>query len=390
MAWQFPVSTSVSGIAVNLSVSQGQVVNDSVFVAKGVVVASTINNAIFGPVSNQQVIIAGTAASGTTAVALGGNNNGVTVEAGGEVRSFGGFGVVLNGYHCQVTNSGLIYGATGGIYLSGVNAITVSTIMNSGTILSGGIGIARSGSSTETFELTNSGTLSAATAYGPSGGDSVGRDLITNTGRISGTILLGSGADSYSGASGHLTGHLLGGAGADVAIGGIDNDWFEGGTENDALYGNAGNDRLIGDTGNDTLNGGLGNDILDGGIGNDRLFGGPGNDRLTGGAGPDIFVFNTALNASTNRDAVTDFTHGQDKFWLENAVMTKLGAGVHGLSPAFFRAGAAAADANDYIVYNRATGVLSYDANGNAAGGAIAFASLANHPVLTAGDFLVI
>ena len=60
------------------------------FVADGVLVASTINNAIFGPVSNQQVIIAGTAASGTTAVALGGNDNGVTVEAGGEVRSFGG------------------------------------------------------------------------------------------------------------------------------------------------------------------------------------------------------------------------------------------------------------------------------------------------------------
>ena len=67
-----------------------------------------------------------------------------------------------------------------------------------------------------------------------------------------------------------------------------------------------------------------------------------------------------------------------------------VGAGVHALNPAFFHAGAAAADANDFIVYNQATGVLSYDANGNAAGGAVAFAFLANHPVLAANDFLVI
>ena len=97
----------------------------------------------------------------------------------------------------------------------------------------------------------------------------------------------------------------------------------------------------------------------------DRLFGEAGNDILAGGAGNDIFVFNTALNSATNRDIVADFTHGQDKLWLDNAVMTRLGAGVHTLSAAFFRAGPAAADANDYIVYNRASGLLSYDADGN-------------------------
>ena len=74
-----------------------------------------------------------------------------------------------------------------------------------------------------------------------------------------------------------------------------------------------------------------------------------------------------------NRDVVTDFTNvagNNDTFRLENAVITKLGAG--GLrSTAFFR-GAAAHDANDRIVYNQATGALIYDANGNAAGGAIA------------------
>ena len=62
----------------------------------------------------------------------------------------------------------------------------------------------------------------------------------------------------------------------------------------------------------------------------------------------------------------------------------RLGAGVHALNPAFLLDGAAAHDANDYIVYNRATGRLFYDANGNGAGGMVALAVLSNRPVLTA------
>jgi Ca2+-binding RTX toxin-like protein len=52
--------------------------------------------------------------------------------------------------------------------------------------------------------------------------------------------------------------------------------------------------------------------------------------------------------------------------------------------------GAAAADANDYIVYNQTTGALFYDSNGSGAGGAIQFATLTNKPTLTASDFVVI
>jgi len=45
----------------------------------------------------------------------------------------------------------------------------------------------------------------------------------------------------------------------------------------------------------------------------------------------------------------------------------KLGAN-GALKPAFFHVGATAADADDHIIYNKATGALIYDANGNAAG----------------------
>jgi len=63
---------------------------------------------------------------------------------------------------------------------------------------------------------------------------------------------------------------------------------------------------------------------------------------------------------------------------------------LHALNPAFFRVGAAAADANDYIVYNKATGALFYDDNGNGAGHAVQFATLTGKPVLAANDFQVI
>ncbi|POZ49650.1 M10 family metallopeptidase C-terminal domain-containing protein [Methylovulum psychrotolerans] len=59
---------------------------------------------------------------------------------------------------------------------------------------------------------------------------------------------------------------------------------------------------------------------------------GSGNDTLTERAGLDVFRFNAAPSTS-NIDTVTDF-----------------------------KIGTAAADANDFIIYNVGTGALSYDA----------------------------
>ena len=84
-----------------------------------------------------------------------------------------------------------------------------------------------------------------------------------------------------------------------------------------------------------------------------------------------------------------DFIPVDDTIKLENAIFTKLtNLGV--INSAYFKVGIKAADNNDYLIYNNATGALSYDADGNGAGLAIKIAILGTHPALTAADFIVI
>jgi serralysin len=129
--------------------------------------------------------------------------------------------------------------------------------------------------------------------------------------------------------------------------------------------------------------------VLIGLDGADVLNGGLGTDTMAGGSGRDFFLFNTALSATSNVDAITDFSVPDDTIELENTgIFTKLGLGILATS-AFFK-GTAAHDADDWIIYNPLSGALTYDSNGNAAGGAIKFASLATGLGLTHSDFVVI
>jgi Ca2+-binding RTX toxin-like protein len=181
-----------------------------------------------------------------------------------------------------------------------------------------------------------------------------------------------------------------GGDGNDTLIGNRSANTLLGRAGNDSLIGDYGNDSLLGGYGNDALRGGYGNDVLRGEGGNDTLRGDYGNDTLYGGAGADRFVFSTALSSSANHDRIMDYVAANDTVQLDNAVFTKLGAAGHLLKASFFRAATHALDANDYIVYNRATGNLYYDVNGVGAGGAHLIATFVNKPVLTASEFQII
>lgn len=163
-----------------------------------------------------------------------------------------------------------------------------------------------------------------------------------------------------------------------------------GNTGNDTLIGLNGNDILKGNAGNDQLLGGLGKDSLSGGTGNDILDGSAGSDVLTGGAGQDIFRLNNAFTV----DKISDFSVIDDTIQLENAVFESL-ENTGGLASTLFRTGAnmtTAADANDYLIYNKTTGGLYYDDDGNgteAVAVKIAVIGTITHPALTAADFMI-
>jgi Ca2+-binding RTX toxin-like protein len=146
-------------------------------------------------------------------------------------------------------------------------------------------------------------------------------------------------------------------------------------------------ENATGGSGNDTITGNSVANALNGGAGNDKIYGCGGNDVLTGGLGNDSFYFNTAPSATGNHDAISDFSAVQDSIYLSHTVFTKLAAGA--MSAAYFFTGAAAHDANDYVVYDKAHGTLSYDSNGSLANGSTVFATVAANTALTAADIII-
>ncbi|MBN9982554.1 hypothetical protein [Rhizobium laguerreae] len=249
-------------------------------------------------------------------------------------------------------------------------------------------------------------------------------------GTIEDLRLTGSGNTSATGNS--VSNVLNGNTGDNLLDGGGGADTLDGGAGNDTMRGGAGNDTYIVDSANDTVDesvanstgadtvkasvsfsllnsarvlgvfenllltgssdadgtGNTANNLLTGNGGANGLDGGAGNDTLTGGLGADTFRFSTALNASTNKDVITDFNVADDTIALDDAVFTALGgSGI--LAVGSFHIGTAAADADDRIIYNAATGTLTYDANGNAGGGAVQFSNVGVGLALTNADILV-
>jgi len=240
---------------------------------------------------------------------------------------------------------------------------------------------------------------------------------------------------------------VIAGSGNDLMYGSSKSDELQGGGGDDNVYAGAGNDLIVGSdgAGNDYYNGGSGvdtirytsaldnitvnlttgfaqssagddsagigrdqlvsienviagdfNDVLignkianrlEGGDGNDSLNGMLGKDTLIGGFGNDEFIFNTKLG-SANIDNIVDFEAGIDKIVLDDVIFKKL-AGVSDLTNHFV-IGPRALDADDYLIYNDANGMLYYDLNGSGRGGLTAFAQLGIGLEITAQDFYVI
>ncbi|WP_201861712.1 calcium-binding protein [Microvirga soli] len=166
-------------------------------------------------------------------------------------------------------------------------------------------------------------------------------------------------------------------------------------TSSDQWLGTNGNDVHTGTSASEALKGLGGKDMIDGGAGNDKLWGGLGNDSLMGGDGLDIFVFDTKLNKGSNRDMIADYKVADDSIWLDNKVFSKLGKKGSEASPAKLSksvfAYEKAKDKNDYIVYSKKKGTISYDADGSGTKyKALEFATVKKGLKLTHDDFFVI
>ena len=127
-------------------------------------------------------------------------------------------------------------------------------------------------------------------------------------------------------------------------------------------------------TNNINLTGNAIGQIIVGNNGSNVIAGAGGNDNLTGGGGSDFFLFHTLPNATTSKDIITDFVAAADTIRLENAVFSGLQAGT--LAADGFFLGTAAQDAQDRIIYNKATGALLFDADGTGIKAAVQFATL--------------
>jgi Ca2+-binding RTX toxin-like protein len=125
-----------------------------------------------------------------------------------------------------------------------------------------------------------------------------------------------------------------------------------------------------------SLQGNYGFNTITGSSFNDLLNGNRGNDTLTGGAGADTFRFDSALNATTNRDTITDFNPAEDRIELAKSVFSALMVPAGPLAAIAFHVGSSPTTTDHRILYNNLTGTLTYDSNGSGSGGSTVFAVL--------------
>ncbi len=225
------------------------------------------------------------------------------------------------------------------------------------------------------------------------GDDGLVEDIITENPQDTGvdTIYVPFAVESYVAPVGIEVLKMNAGFGASELTGNASNNQLYGNAGDNSVFGGDGNDNVIGGSGNDLVSGGNGDDVLMGDKGNDQLRGGVGADILLGGVGNDvirsgterdIFQFNTF--GVDNADTLPDFNVSDDTIQLQVSVFTAIGST---FTSSEFWIGASAHDSNDRVIYNTTTGALSYDTNGNAAGGVQLIATLQTGLKLTVADF---
>ncbi|MBI2772148.1 MAG: calcium-binding protein [Burkholderiales bacterium] len=304
-------------------------------------------------------------------------------------------------------------------------------------VIDGGIGAdtMRGGAGDDTYYVDNIGDVVQESATG--GYDTVYTTVTFNAANVERVILVGNGDANITGNAqdNYLVGNdgnnvIDGRAGADVMMGGLGDDTYIVDRYDDAIIelDGQGNDtvrtsvQIGGFNGvsieNFVLTGtselwcyveGYKNQHITGNSAGNVLDGGKGDDTLTGAGGSDFFRFFAASgNELPGVDTITDFKPGTDKILLGLSTYGLIGTvdvqtspmqilpGAAGIyyqftNTSFFWQGAAAHDADDRIIYDRPTGRLMYDADGNGASQSVVIALIgtgSGHPNLTVTDLV--
>lgn len=273
------------------------------------------------------------------------------------------------------------------------------------------------GGGNDTFDLSNY-TTDLSIDLNPGGSSTFSK---TQTAILSKGIRAANvyNARLYHGDTRSLIENVKGGSGNDIIKGNVLANHIEGHAGNDTLAGGAGADTLDGGQGSDTVSyeaspsriildlqnesspdddvlisiedviGSRYQDALTGDGHRNILDGGLGRDTLTGGSGRDIFAFTSKLGGK-NIDRIVDFSPRADTIDLDHKIFSGLNQSSGLLASASFAIGTAAHDANDRIIFNNKTGLLSYDADGSGSEAAIAFAKLDGRHILHSWDFHIV
>lgn len=290
---------------------------------------------------------------GNDAYVVTANNSPVIIEATGAA---GGVDTVVTSVSYTLAGTNVAYVNDAGAQVAGGTVLAVEQL------------IVANASGTDAINLT---------------GNSVSQLLVGNNG--ANRLVGGGGADTLTGLGGNDT-YVVDSA-SDVV-----REASGGGTDtvqtsvSYSLYAGAEVEMLMvaGTNAGVTLQGNAFAQTLTGGAGADMLVGLLGNDTLVGGAGNDTFMFYEFGTA--NADVINDFGAG-DVIGLSNAAFTSLAGG---FTDENFVQGTQALDANDYLIYNQATGQLFYDQDGSGTDFAAQLvATLVPGTLLSSGNILV-
>jgi len=153
----------------------------------------------------------------------------------------------------------------------------------------------------------------------------------------------------------------------------------------DFVYADPAAINATGTANDDVMFGSRHDDILNGGNGKDVLNGGAGADTLTGGRGSDTFLF---TDLTGGPDTITDFKSHVDKIGIDFVP----GAPETLTADDFFLSTdlSGLAAGQQALIYDKATGVLAFDADGAGGADPVEVAHLTPGTELTKDDFVFV